>query len=104
MKGNSAEILRAASKLRRIVELEAKLTGEADQPRQPEVIVHLRQFGLPEESNGHQEVRYQQQEPVTALPAGDKIIDVEFEDCSEVMQCWFAVSASWNQPIICSTV
>jgi hypothetical protein len=84
--GNSAEILRAASELRRIVELEAKLTGEADQPRRPEVIVHFRQFGLTNESKGVQEVRYQQPDPVIALPPGDEIIDAEFEDLSEVMQ------------------
>jgi len=54
---NSAEILRAASELRRIVELEAKLTGEADKPR-----------------------------PVMALPAGDDAMDAEVENAGEVMQ------------------
>ena len=86
--GNSAEILRAASELRRIVELEARLTGEADQPRQPEIVVRIRKdFGTSDDDpRAYEEVRYVQPLPVLALPAGGKVVDAEFEDPSEVMQ------------------
>ena len=86
--GNSAEILRAASELRRIVELEAKLTGEADQPRQPEIVVRIRKdFGGSDDDPGaYEELRYRQPQSVMALPAGDDAVDAEVEDTSEVMQ------------------
>ena len=51
--GNSAEILRAASELRRIVELESRLTGEADQQStgQREYVVRIRKdWDLPDYS------------------------------------------------------
>jgi hypothetical protein len=86
--GNSGEILRAASELRRIVELEATLTGEVDHPRGPEIVVHLRKdFGTSDDDRvTYEEVRYAQPQPVLALPAGDEAVDAEFEDPSEVMQ------------------
>jgi len=69
--GNSAEILRAASELRRIVELEAKLTEEAGQPRQPEIVVRIRKdFGGPDDDpSAYEELRYRQPQPVLARPA-----------------------------------
>jgi hypothetical protein len=86
--GNAGEILRAASELRRIVELEAKLTGEADHPRGPEIVVHIRKdFGGSDDDRvAYEEVRYVQPQPVLALPAGDAAVDAEFEDRDEVMQ------------------
>ena len=86
--GNSAEILRAASELTRIVKLEAKLTGEADQPRQPEIVVRIRKDlgGSDDDGAVYEELRYRQPQPVMALPAGKDTIDAEVEDPSEVMQ------------------
>ena len=85
--GNSSEILRAASELRRIVELEAKLTGEADHPRGPEIVVHIRKdFGVSADNpTGYEELRYEQPQPVLALPAGESAVDAEEEDFSEVI-------------------
>ncbi len=86
--GNSAEILRAASELRRIVELEAKLTGEADHPRGPEIVVHIRKDFVASDDDrvAYEELLYVQPQPVLALPAGGKVVDAEVDDCSEVMQ------------------
>ncbi|PWB72143.1 MAG: hypothetical protein C3F15_11600 [Holophagae bacterium] len=69
--GNSAEILRAASELRRIVELEVKLTGEADQPHQLEIVVRIRKgFGASDDDpSAYEELRYKQPQPVLARPA-----------------------------------
>lgn len=68
--GKSAEILRAASEIRRIVLLEAKLTGESDYPRGPEIVVHIRKdFGTSDDDRvTYDEVRYVQPQPVLALP------------------------------------
>jgi hypothetical protein len=86
--GNSAEILRAASELRRIVELEARLTGEADQPRQPEIVVRIRKDfgGSDDDPRAYEKLRYRQSQPVRALAAGGGAVDAEYQDCDEVMQ------------------
>jgi len=86
--GNSAEVLRAASELRRIVELEARLTGEAEGPRKPEIIVRIRKdFGASDDDpSAYDELRYGHPQSVMALPAGEKTANAEYEDCAEVMQ------------------
>jgi hypothetical protein len=86
--GNAGEILRAASELRRIVELEAKLTGEADHPRGPEIVVRIRKdFGGPDDDRvTYEEVRYVQPQPALALPAGDEGDEACLGDCGHPSQ------------------
>jgi hypothetical protein len=96
--GNAGEILRAASELRRIVELEAKLTGEADHPRGPEIVVHLRKdFGGSDDDRvTYEELRYRQPQRVAAVPAGEDAVDAESQDPREVMQEGLAAAAVYG--------
>jgi hypothetical protein len=96
--GNAGEILRAASELRRIVELEAKLTGEADHPRRPEIVVRIRKdFGTSDDDRvTYEELHYRQPQRVAAVPAGEDAVDAESQDPREVMQEGLAAAAVYG--------
>ena len=85
--GHSGEILKAASELRRIVELEAKLTGEADQGK-ADMVIKLRRFDRPEDDpEAYDEIRYKTApRSEAALPAGDEVIDADYRRADEVVQ------------------
>lgn len=72
--GNSAEILRAASELRRIVELESRLTGQVNQPTgEREWVVRIRKdFDLPDDDPlAYEEIHYGWRgNRTTSLPSG----------------------------------
>ena len=86
--GNSAEILRAASELRRIVELESRLTGEAAKSTgKQELVFEVRtNFDLPnDDPQGYEEYRCTRNRDC-ALPSGEDVVDADFEECDESVQ------------------
>ncbi|MDB4306235.1 hypothetical protein N9980_01570 [bacterium] len=85
--GNAAEILRAASELRRIVELESRLTGEAEKsPGNREIIFRVRtDFSLPDNHPECFEEYRLTRDREAALPSGEDVVDADFEECEDAL-------------------